>query len=850
MFAFLPLAAKVFGDCESQYARAPTTRESAECFYQVGLREQLWDEAVELLSRRLASNPENDWLRYYLGNVYWWSDRARAITWYEEAAGGFAARGDVTGELMSRGNARSLLLQEARVSEAELQVRRIREAVQGSGDPELLSRAYILEARHLWETSQDLGRAERLLREAEGLLFPGGHYALQKECLLFQGNVALELGDLEASIAHNRRLAPLARRAEDGNILAAAQHNIANSYRLMLEESPREEGRLEALELARSAIDAATVAGHREVEVMSHRLAGSLLSADEGRREEARGHFERCLELARRYDLRQERSNCLWEYARFSGREDPALARQMATEALSIALDLGDAAYVAFAWRQRMRAAWLQDDSDRALSESMEALAAIERLRDQQYGEEPRAGLFSKWTSDYYFISGNLIRRASDLVIAFQIMERMRARTLVESAGRLEPVELESVRKSLTPTEALLSFQLGLWEDLYGEFGGGAFVTVVTSGGARVVPLPQRTQLESDIDIFLGLMQRRDGSEVAFSERLYDLLLRDAIEALPPSVRGLILIPDDVLHRLPFAALNDRTSGEALASRFELSVVPSGTLWHRWRDRRPASLPPSVIAFASPGPRIASAAPAAYREWHGVHESALGELPYAELEGQSILRSFGGTSELWLDTEASESRLKNTDLREFSVMHFAAHAIVDERDADRSAILLSPDDEQEDGLLRVPEIQALELDGQLVGLSACQTAGGTLLRGEGVLSLARGFFRAGARAVVASLWPLRDDEAAELFESFYARIADGRTVAAALKDAQNEMMQRGSPASAWAGVVAIGDGSITPAPGGIPSSPPSVHVWVAGIVAIFVAGSLAMILHWKRIGRP
>ncbi|MGH9389748.1 MAG: hypothetical protein ACRD1Z_09045, partial [Vicinamibacteria bacterium] len=513
-----------FADCEAQYARAPAGRSSAECFYQVGLRKKRWELAARHLSRRLASDPDNDWLRLYLGNVYWWSDRPRALKRYEEAADGFSARGEATGELMARGNIRTLLMQEGRTSEAEAQVRRIVKAVEGTKDPELLSRAFLLEARHLWETSRDLGRAEILLRRAEALLFPAGPYALQRDCLLRLGNVVMELGDLERSIDYNRRLEPLARRAEDTMSLAAVQHNVANALRLRLEENPRETGRREALELAREALKTSVLAGHREAEVSSHRLLGALLTANEDRRAEARVHFERCLEQARRYDLPQERGNCLWEFARFLGGEDPRRARRAAREALAISLKHGDPAYVAFAWRQAMRMAWLGDDAQRALADSMEALEAVEKLRDLQRGEQPRAGLFSKWTADYYFVSGSLIRNAAGigrgLAPAFKIVERMRARTLLEAAfGARESADLDAVRARLSKTQAMLSFQLGLWEDLYGKFGGGAWVIVVSSGGVQALPLPDRMRLDSAVDVFLGLMERRDGSERAFAGR-------------------------------------------------------------------------------------------------------------------------------------------------------------------------------------------------------------------------------------------------------------------------------------------------------------------------------------------
>ena len=76
-----------------------------------------------------------------------------------------------------------------------------------------------------------------------------------------------------------------------------------------------------------------------------------------------------------------------------------------------------------------------------------------------------------------------------------------------------------------------------------------------------------------------------------------------------------------------------------------------------------------------------------------------------------------------------------------------------------------PGPTSEDGLLQTREIEGLDLEGRIVVLSACQTASGAILGGEGVLSLARAFFEAGAHAVIGSRWPIRDEDAASLFDS-------------------------------------------------------------------------------------
>ena len=187
----------------------------------------------------------------------------------------------------------------------------------------------------------------------------------------------------------------------------------------------------------------------------------------------------------------------------------------------------------------------------------------------------------------------------------------------------------------------------------------------------------------------------------------------------------------------------------------------------------------------------------------------LGRLPHAREESRAIERHVGGVEAL-VGASASEKALKSRDLGGYDILHFAAHAVADEAHPERSAVLLAPGDAMEDGLLQVPEIEALDLDGRIVVLSACQTAAGAVLSGEGVLSLARAFFEAGAHAVVGSRWPLRDADAAALFDAFYRHLARGASLSEALKAAQDDARAAGRPASAWAGLVLLGNGDLRP----------------------------------------
>jgi CHAT domain-containing protein len=372
---------------------------------------------------------------------------------------------------------------------------------------------------------------------------------------------------------------------------------------------------------------------------------------------------------------------------------------------------------------------------------------------------------------------------------------------------------LDAVQAALAGNEALLSFQVGIWENYEGAFAGGSWLIAVTRQGRTVHPLPDRGGLAPMMPVFTGLLARGDEVGTAAAVRLYDDLLADALQALPPGIERLILLPDGPLHRLSFDALRAGRDEDPLAARYELVIAPSATLWLRGRRSTARTTSRGALAFADPELDVADDREATERTAVLQRGLRLGRLPHARHENRALERYVGGVDAL-AGEHASERALKARDLRAYTLLHFAAHAIADESHPDRSAVLLSPGAGDEDGLLQAREIEGLDLEGRVVVLSACQTASGAVLGGEGVLSLARAFFAGGARSVIGTRWPIRDEDAAALFDTFYRALGRGATVSEALMTAKIDAIDAGRPASAWAGLVLLGDGGMRPFPDG------------------------------------
>jgi CHAT domain-containing protein/tetratricopeptide (TPR) repeat protein len=396
-----------------------------------------------------------------------------------------------------------------------------------------------------------------------------------------------------------------------------------------------------------------------------------------------------------------------------------------------------------------------------------------------------------------------------------------------------------TVQSALAEDEAMLSFQVGLWKTYEGAFGGGSWLTVLTRDGVSVHRLPDRAALAPIVPMFTGLIGREDGLEQASAVRLFNELLRDALSALPSRIQRLILVPDGPLHHLPFDALRPSRDAPPLAARYELVVAPSATLWHHWRSNgsRPATL--RALAFADPDLAISLRSDARERNATLHQGLRVGRLPHARRESRALERHFG-TVEALVGERASEMALKQRNLLDYDILHFAAHAIADDAHPDRSAVLLAAGTGSEDGLLQAREIAGLDLQDRIVVLSACQTATGTVLSGEGVLSLARAFFEAGARSVIGSRWPIRDDDAAAFFDHFYRALAEGASLSEALTRAKAKAIADGRPAAAWASLVLLGDGDFRPFPEARPATP-SAHWQLAAVALVIVAlGGLAV----------
>ncbi len=851
-FAAIPVRAEgpEVSECEARFAAAPEAEASSLCFLEAARASKA--EAVRHVEDLLRLHPRNGWLAFYLGSLLW-DEPARSSALYAQAADLLHGSGQAYGEVRACSNLYIQLLRQDRREETEAVASRATRVAESSGDRLALIRARILQSTALANRNQDLPQAYRLLRDARSRLTPADPYPLRRDCLIALAGLAMDLRPLDEARRAAEEAVALTGSDPGSYADASARYYLLRATREQMYLLPRPGDRDRALDLARETLAVAEASGHREVAGKVHGILGLLTAGPESEL-----HFQSCSEMA---EILKDRSYCRSLQARRLAAEDPRRALRLVDEALDLAREADSPSLTAYAWRERMRIGWQLEDREQAFRESLTALDAIELLRDLQAPTEGRAEVFATWASHYHWLAGRLLENA-ETGRAFEVQERMRARALVDSlrnegaaaAPQAGFATLDQVRQALAPDEALLSFQIAPWKDMVDDFAGGAWLTVVTRDGATVrplrSPLAERTRLRPAVEIFSGLFvggggdagntgdtgDTGDAGDAAAA--LYHALLADGLAGLGPGIRRLVIVPDDVLHLLPFAALRPAPDAAPLASRYEITLTPSATLWLGWRQEdQTAGIQGSALVLANPDSTFV--APAALRSAAFAGPRRLGPLPWAQREGEAVLRHLGGDSRLLAGPDATEAYLKKGPAP-YGILHFATHAWTSDNEPDRSFVLLAPGSSHEDGRLHPGEIAGIDLRGRIVVLSTCSSAAGEILRGEGVMGLARAFFQARAHTVVATLWPLRDDYGAELFDRLYDHLGDGMSVAAALHAAQQDLMADGRPPAAWAGVVVLGDGSRVPVPGGRRGLPGFA------IPLALAAGALAVLLPLAR----
>jgi CHAT domain-containing protein len=316
------------------------------------------------------------------------------------------------------------------------------------------------------------------------------------------------------------------------------------------------------------------------------------------------------------------------------------------------------------------------------------------------------------------------------------------------------------------------------------------------------------------------------------SYKLYRILITP-IEGKIAEKNKLIIIPDGMLYSIPFEALisqsadsDDFTALDYLIKHYDISYHYSANLWLSGLQAETSTKSAGFVAFApvfsdqlnnsylasrSTEPEI----DVSYLRSASISEEGTRKrfipLPASEQEVSAIARLFkqqGQNADLFLNQQATEEQLKSI-AKDYRYVHIATHGWMDEDRPKLSGLAFSqPPDSTfiEDGILYAGEMYNLELNADLVILSACESGIGKLVRGEGPLTLTRGLLYAGADNIIISLWAVPDIDTGNLMVDVYQHMLSGKSYPQALRAVKLKMIQAGKTAfpAKWSGFVMVG----------------------------------------------
>lgn len=383
---------------------------------------------------------------------------------------------------------------------------------------------------------------------------------------------------------------------------------------------------------------------------------------------------------------------------------------------------------------------------------------------------------------------------------------------------QIQPLSANQVRELLDGDTLLLEYALGEKH---------SYVWAITQTSIASYELPKMAEIDVLARRLYKLLSLPNGPGAATAERRKRL--QGAAAALSNVILGplalqlgnkrLLIVSDGALQYIPFSVLPDpRKNTQPLMVDHEVVYTPSASVLDLLRRGAPADTHSTgtVAVLADPvftplDPRV--------RGEHSVHQQNISmqtrplpgrrlarlardfgwhdlpRLPFSREEANAISAVTSPQQRLIaLGFDASRGMATGPQPGKYRVVHFATHALLDEKNPEDSGLVLSMVNragKPQDGFLDLEDIYNLNLPVDLVVLSACKTGLGREIKGEGLIGLTRGFMHAGAKRVLASLWSVDDAATAQLMKRFYkAMLKDGLEPSAALRRAQLQMWKQ------------------------------------------------------------
>ena len=342
-----------------------------------------------------------------------------------------------------------------------------------------------------------------------------------------------------------------------------------------------------------------------------------------------------------------------------------------------------------------------------------------------------------------------------------------------------KPVELitiDYVTKELDEKTTILEYILN--ED-------DGFILAITKDSTELIELAEIEKLNPKISDYLKLLHKPLNNNKDFenytktSNILYKKLLPFKDKTLLKN--KLLIIPDYTLQNLPFESL--KHNNKYLIENYEISYAYSLSFLKTNKDLK-RNAKNTFIGFAP----------------YSFKYNNLQILPRSKTETKTIANNLNGKSLL---NEVANKDNFFSEINNYKIIHLSTHANANDSIAPWIAF--------KDQKLYLNELYTTKNQAELVVLNACNSSLGQINAGEGVFSLARGFFYSGANSVVSSLWNVNDKSNAEITTSFYSYLKEGKTKSTALRQAKLDYLNTHSLSETspyyWSALILIGDDS-------------------------------------------
>lgn len=328
----------------------------------------------------------------------------------------------------------------------------------------------------------------------------------------------------------------------------------------------------------------------------------------------------------------------------------------------------------------------------------------------------------------------------------------------------VQPITCDEIKQHLPSETALVEFYIA-------ENKTFAWVIDETQQHLIVLQIVKKDLIEKCIQLREAIRarpyneNRTDEKLKSISRWIYEALVMPLESFIEE--KTLIIVPHRITHFIPFDALFD--GQRYLAEKHAVTYIPSASVIPFLKQRN-TSLESAIILG---NPLV-------------TYNSSAKPLPGAEQEAGIVGRHFP-QHKILTGLKATETIFFEESFS-YDIIHLACHALMNHAEPMSSQLLLS-EDTVNDGMLTAKELYSVNLKANIVTLSACETGLSELANGDELIGLVRGFFFAGARSVIASLWKVDDEATKEIMTLFYKELVSGKDKATALQTTKVKLIK-------------------------------------------------------------